>query len=126
MLLVAAPYAGGSTRRREPHELEAVLVTLEKLAWLVVAAMLGPSCTTVRQPALPLVHTRAPKDLDCPDKRIHVTEELGGRYRATGCGRTLVYRSACEGLQCSVGLEGDESVPGWRDRPEPGTIEDSR
>jgi hypothetical protein len=51
--------------------------------------------------------------------------EMGGRYRATGCGRTAVYHSVCEHLSCRVGLEG-EAAPAWRDRPDPGSIEEGR
>jgi hypothetical protein len=92
---------------------------------LLAAAVALTACTTARHPAVPLVRTHAQKDLDCPEKKIHVTAELGGRYRATGCGRTALYHSACEQLSCEVGLV-DETAPAWRDRPEPGSLEEGR
>lgn len=67
---------------------------------------------------MPLVRMHASKDLRCPDKQIHITPLLGNRYQATGCGRTAVYFSACEQLQCSVGDE-DQAPPPWRGRPDP-------
>ena len=75
--------------------------------------------------AVPLVKLQASKDLTCPQKKIKVTRELGGRYRATGCNRSAVYHSACEHLECSVGKEGETPMP-WRDRPEPGLVEEWR
>jgi hypothetical protein len=68
---------------------------------------------------------RAGKDLKCPEARIAIAPLLGGRYKATGCGREAIYHSACAGLECSVGREG-EDAPAWRDRPDPGSPEDLR
>ena len=75
---------------------------------------------------MPQIRSRAPKDLDCPGKELHVKKELGGRYRVTGCGRTRVYNTSCAGLKCSVGLAEEDTSPGWRDRPDPGTLEEGR
>jgi hypothetical protein len=91
----------------------------------LAATLLAVGCTNIKEPALPQVLGRAPKDLDCPGKKIHIDKQLGGRYRATGCGRTTTYQTACEGLQCSVG-EVEESKQVWRDRPDPGSIEAGR
>ena len=95
-----------------------------RLLWLA-PALLALGCTNIKEPALPQVVGRAPKDLDCPEKQIHIDKELGGRYRATGCGRTTTYHSACEGLKCSVG-QVDDSSQTWRDRPDPGSVEAGR
>lgn len=77
-------------------------------------------CTTTRDAAVPLVRVHATKDLVCPDEKIEIERQLGGRYVATGCGRRATYHSACEHLSCTVGQAGEEP-PVWRDRPEPGT-----
>jgi hypothetical protein len=92
------------------------------LAVLVLAGALG--CTMSKK-AVPMVKVQAAKDLNCPQKNIKVTRELGGRYRATGCKRSAVYHSACEHLECSVGKEDETPMP-WRDRPEPGSVEEWR
>ncbi|MBW2529073.1 MAG: hypothetical protein JRI23_33155 [Deltaproteobacteria bacterium] len=94
------------------------------LCVLTVAVALA-ACTTAKHPAVPMVRTHATSDLDCPEKKIHVAPLWGGRYRATGCGRTAVYHTACEQLECTVGLE-EEAAPAWRDRPEPGSLEEGR
>ena len=70
---------------------------------------------------MPLVRVRAEKDLACAAKQIKVEPQIGGRYVASGCGRTVTYDSVCEQLQCSVSREGEEA-PAWRDRPEPGDV----
>jgi len=92
---------------------------------IVCFALALVGCATARHPAAPLVRSEATSDLDCPEKKIFVEPLWGGRYRATGCGRTAVYHSACEQLECNVGLE-EETAPAWRDRPEPGSIEEGR
>ena len=97
-----------------------------QLTLALAIALLGPSCSTAKDPALPQVRSRAPKDLDCQSKELHVYHELGGRYRVTGCGRTTVYNTSCDNLKCAVSRADEETVPGWRDRPEPGSIEEGR
>jgi hypothetical protein len=82
-------------------------------------------CAATQEAAVPLVRVRANKDLKCPDDKIHVESMLGGRYRARGCGRQADYHSMCDGLQCSVGREGEEPAV-WRDRPDPGSLESLR
>lgn len=83
-----------------------------------VLALLA-ACTTARGAAEPMVRGRAASDLDCPDREIRLEEELGGRYKAIGCGRKAYYRTACEGLRCDVRGENEPAIP-WKDRPEPG------
>jgi hypothetical protein len=92
---------------------------------VLATALLAVGCTNAKEPAMPLVRARAPKDLDCPEKKIHYDQQLGGRYRATGCGRATTYHTACDGLQCSVG-QAEESSQTWRDRPDPGSVEAGR
>jgi hypothetical protein len=78
------------------------------------------SCTiNSRGAAEPMVRSRASTDLDCPQKDLRLELlELGNRYKATGCGRTKIYKTACQGLQCKVAADGEPSIP-WRDRPDP-------
>lgn len=68
------------------------------------------------------VRSQASSDLDCPDTDVRVSEELGGRYKAIGCGRKKYYRTACDGLRCVV--QGDEGGPFLpiHDRPDPGEL----
>ena len=68
--------------------------------------------------AVPLVRARAARDLNCPEQDIAVFEQLGGWFKAVGCGRKAEYRTACQGLQCEVRGEDEPSIP-WADRPEP-------
>ena len=82
-----------------------------------LCVLLG-ACTTATGAAVPMVKTQATRDLDCPEDQIRVSEEWGGRYKAVGCGRKAVYRTACEGLNCEVRGEDDPAIP-WRDRPPP-------
>ncbi|WP_437779250.1 hypothetical protein [Sorangium sp. So ce1097] len=99
------------------------LAALVPLAALVVGA-LSPACTVANVPAnaMPMVRSRATSDLDCPDKDVRVEEQLGGRYKAVGCGRKAYYQAACEALRCVVHGEGDAMVP-WRDRPDPAEVD---
>lgn len=92
---------------------------------LGLAVLATPGCTTNKDAAVPLVRVHAEKDLKCPSDQITVRSKIGGKYFATGCGRSAVYDSACEGLRCSVSNE-DEEAPGWRDRPDPGSLEGER
>jgi hypothetical protein len=85
----------------------------------IALLVLAPACTTARGAAEPMVRVRAGSDLDCPDRDIRIEEELGGRYKAIGCGRKAYYRTACEGLRCDVRGEDEPAIP-WKDRPEPG------
>lgn len=87
-----------------------------------VFASLPISCTTNKDAAVPMVRIRAEKDLRCASDQIQVQSLIGGRYRASGCGRTQTYDSACDGLQCQVTNE-DEEAPAWRDRPDPDSTE---
>lgn len=87
--------------------------------WALIAVVgVAASCTMNKDAAVPLVRVHAEKDLQCASAQIQVTAMVGGRYRASGCGRTAIYDSACEGLQCRV-TNADEEAPAWRDRPEP-------
>jgi hypothetical protein len=103
-------------------------MTIERVtvtAVLVALAGATVACTTTKDAAVPLVRVYAEKDLQCASDQIQVHGMIGGRYRATGCGRTAVYDTACEGLQCRVSNE-DEEAPAWRDRPDPDSTEFNR
>lgn len=66
-----------------------------------------------------MVRARASDDLDCPQKDVRLEAiELGNRYKAIGCGRIKIYRTACHGLQCVVAGDDEGTIP-WRDRPAP-------
>ena len=67
--------------------------------------------------ALPAVKVQASSDLDCPQEQIHVTQTLGGRWEAIGCGQKKKYNTGCDTLRCVVAPEG-QAVP-WRARPDP-------
>jgi hypothetical protein len=82
-------------------------------------------CTNQRDAAAPMVKVRAEKDLACAGEKIDVSRQLGGRYRATGCGRNVTYDSVCQGIDCHVTKSGDEA-PAWRGRPDPGAVGDPR
>lgn len=85
--------------------------------WILASLALA-ACATTAGAAVPSVRARATTDLDCPDDQIRISEELGGRYKAIGCGRKAYYRTACDGLRCEVRGEGEPAIP-WKDRPEP-------
>ena len=91
---------------------------LLSLLVLVTPGCFAPSGASPH--AAPMVRVHAEKDLDCPGKEIRVTQKLGGRYEAVGCGHRAEYMTACDGLQCTVEDPG-KSVP-WRARPEPGPL----
>ena len=97
---------------RRNHLLTGALITA-----LCVAL---PGCTVnSRGAAEPMVRMRAEKDLECPSSEIALEQlEIGNRYRARGCGRTKVYRTACRGLECTVANEDEPAIP-WADRPAP-------
>ncbi|KYF63269.1 hypothetical protein BE11_50725 [Sorangium cellulosum] len=99
------------------------LAALVPLAALVAGA-LSPACSIANVPsnAMPMVRSRAVSDLDCPDKDVRVEEQIGGQFKAVGCGRKAYYRAACEALRCVVSGEGEAAVP-WRDRPEPAEVD---
>lgn len=86
----------------------------------VLATIACAGCTiNSRGAAEPTVRMRAGKDLDCAQRDIALeTLEFGNRYKARGCGRTKIYRTACEGLQCTVAGDDEPSIP-WHDRPDP-------
>lgn len=82
---------------------------------------LAAGCATTGDAAVPLVRAHATYDLDCAGSDIRIEEEIGGRYKAVGCGRKAVYRTACDGLSCVVNSESGPAIP-WRDRPPPDDI----
>jgi hypothetical protein len=67
--------------------------------------------------AIPGVRVQAEKDFDCAQEQIRITQQLGGRFDAVGCGHHATYLTACEGLRCTVEEQG-QSIP-WRARPDP-------
>jgi hypothetical protein len=72
-----------------------------------------------RGAAEPMVRMRASEDLECPQKDINLELiEIGNRYKAMGCGRVKIYRTACQGLECVVAGDDEPAIP-WRDRPAP-------
>lgn len=91
-------------------------------AWFL--ALLATGCVgseysgNLMSAARPYVLDRATRDLACPSKQISVTRGVGGRYVASGCGRSAAYQTVCQQLQCEVSREG-ERPPAWRDRPDP-------
>jgi hypothetical protein len=90
-------------------------------ALLACAAALACAGCTInsRGAATPMVMLRAEKDLDCPQKEITLeTLEIGNRYKAAGCGRSKIYRTACLGLDCTVAGDDEPAIP-WHDRPAP-------
>ncbi|MEZ4302909.1 MAG: hypothetical protein R3B70_48750 [Polyangiaceae bacterium] len=95
-----------------------------RAGWMWMWAALcagGPVGCTInsRGAAEPMVMSRASTDLDCPQKEIRLEPiELGNRYKAIGCGRMKMYRTACVGLQCTVAGDDEPAIP-WRDRPGP-------
>jgi hypothetical protein len=97
-----------------------ILTTGPVCLWLSTLFVAG--CTVTQAmgggAAEPLVRHHAEIDLDCPNDEIRVEEELGGRYKAVGCGRKAVYQTACEALACEVRPESDPAIP-WKDRPDP-------
>ncbi len=91
----------------------------------ILVVLAASACTTNKDAAAPLVRVRAEKDLKCPSDQIRVDSRIGGKYLASGCGKTATYNSACEGLRCSVTNE-DEEAPAWRGRPDPDGTEFNR
>jgi hypothetical protein len=90
-------------------------------AALVAGAVIAISGCTInsRGAAEPMVRARAADDLECPQKDIKLQLlELGNRYKAIGCGHAKVYRTACDGLTCTVAADDDPAIP-WHDRPAP-------
>jgi hypothetical protein len=97
--------------------LHATFLGLAVLA--LTAARAGCLATNGASPAaIPLVRAHAETDLDCPGSDIRIEEQLGGVYKAVGCGRKASYTAACDGLNCVVRGAGDKAIP-WRDRPDP-------
>jgi hypothetical protein len=84
--------------------------------FLVALAVFAAGCAATQ--AESQVRTRAASDLGCPASDIRVSEELGGRYRALGCGRKAFYRTACDGLSCVIQSVDAPAIP-WKDRPDP-------
>jgi hypothetical protein len=90
-----------------------------------ILGFLAAGCFTVNgasSNAMPAVKVQASTDLDCPQREIRVSKEWGGRFEVVGCGRRVVYNTACDGLQCTAAPEG-KAVP-WRDRPPPAPTPD--
>ena len=87
---------------------------------VVFVGLFGAGCLTVSgasRNAIPMVKVQASSDLDCPQRQIRVVQDLGGHFRAFGCGHKVEYNTACDGLSCVVAPEG-EAAP-WRARPDP-------
>lgn len=95
---------------------------MRKTALLVVPSLLValsgcvPGVNSVGA-AEPQVRSMASSDLDCPDSEIRVIEELGGKYKAVGCGRKAYYQAACDGIRCVVEKGEGKLIP-WREKPE--------
>lgn len=89
-------------------------------ACLTLFSLAGSGCTiNSRGAAEPMVRSRAAADFDCPQQQVRLELlEIGNRYRASGCGHIKIYKTACQGLSCSVAGDDEPSIP-WRDRPEP-------
>lgn len=87
---------------------------------LALVSIACAGCTiNSRGAAEPMVRSRASTDLDCPQKELRLEAmEIGNRYKAIGCGRAKIYKTACQGLQCTVAGDDEPSIP-WRDRPGP-------
>jgi hypothetical protein len=88
----------------------------------LLLALLTPGCfapSGASPNAVPMVRVHAEADLDCPGREIRITQKIGGRFEAVGCGHRAEYLTACDGLQCVVEDPG-KSVP-WRARPDPGS-----
>jgi hypothetical protein len=92
-------------------------VSARRFAWLWI----GCAACASTSGALPAVRARATTDLDCPEASIVITERIGGRLEAVGCGRKAGYRAACIALSCEVRGEADEPIPD-RDRPDPNDL----
>jgi hypothetical protein len=90
----------------------------------VCLVLVSPGCIN-QSDASPMVRTQAQADLGCPSKQILVKRLVGGRYRASGCGKSALYYGVCEGLRCGVSAEGEDPQP-WRDRPDPFSVGDGR
>ncbi len=89
-------------------------------AALAASTVLTPGCIAVSgasSNAIPLVRVHAESDLGCPQSDIRITQEMGGRFIAIGCGHKVVYLTACDGLRCVVNEDG-KPVP-YHDRPDP-------
>ena len=76
------------------------------------------ACSTTTGAAIPLGRVHAETHLDCRGDDIRIEEEMGGRYKAVGCGRKAFYRTACEGLTCTVQPDDEGAIP-FLDRPAP-------
>jgi hypothetical protein len=90
------------------------------LVALGLGAALASGCLVVSgasSNAIPLVRVHAETDLGCPQKDIRITQEMGGRFLAIGCGHKVTYLTACDGLRCVVN-EAGKPVP-YHDRPDP-------
>jgi hypothetical protein len=90
------------------------------LVLALAVSLVTPACFTTSGAsanAIPGVRVRAEKDFDCAQEQIRITQQLGGRFEAIGCGHRATYLTACEGLQCTVEEQG-KSIP-WHARPDP-------
>jgi len=87
---------------------------------LLLALLVAPACFApggASPHAIPMVRVQAERDLDCPQSEIRIIQQVGGRFKAIGCGRKAVYFGACDNLVCEVQPE-DKAIP-WHDRPDP-------
>lgn len=79
---------------------------------------LGACMPATNKAAIPQVRVLAEEELDCGPDEIRISEELGGRLLAVGCGRKQLYDARCDGVKCVV-TKVDGPALGWRDRPDP-------
>lgn len=86
---------------------------------LVLAITLGASLAGCMSTPDAMVRVRAARDLDCPSDDIVLTKQIGGWYKAAGCGNDTRYRTECSGSTCVVHGESESIIPS-RDRPDPG------
>lgn len=86
---------------------------------VTIAGAISGCTINSRGAAEPMVRQRAADDFECPQSDVRLEPiEIGNRYRASGCGKMKIYRTACQGLQCTVTSDDGPSIP-WRDRPGP-------
>lgn len=112
---MSAP-ARQSLGRAQAARFNARTFRLSALAALV--ATLAGCAPATHKAAIPQVRVLAEEELDCGPDEIRITEELGGRLLAIGCGRKQLYDARCAGVKCVV-TKADGPTLGWRDRPDP-------
>jgi hypothetical protein len=100
--------------------MRAALVASTSITITLTLGLFLPACFTTSGAsanAIPGVRVQAEHDFDCAQEQIRITQQLGGRFEAVGCGHRATYLTACEGLHCTVEEQG-KSIP-WRARPDP-------